>query len=456
MHVASCARAFTQCALLLPIAVVAACSDAPTTITPTVSAAPRDLLAPPVVTVTNTDDAGAGSLRQAVIDAPADAVIRFDAAIAGRTVVLTTGEISMSRNVTIEGPVSAGMTISGNLASRVFRVEGTANVVLRNLSIVNGRTPANGGGVLNDGTVTIDHALVANNVADEGGGLFLSSVSKQSTILNSTISGNVAGFVAGGVRSAETSVIIRNSTIAENASVDGGGLVAVRGFLIVHNSIVANNVDSDPLTNGVRTNCVINNDVTAVFSGTNLVNDDSCGTGSAFVIASPLLAPLASNGGPTKTYALRFGSPAIDAGTACSEDTDARYVTRPQGTSCDIGAFELDKFATATLALAPNVSVTKAGVATVAGTVSCSAPGVVAIDVTLSQTQKTTGKFTTIVQAAGSTSVSCAGTTSWTVVLTPTTGKFDNGAMTGSANTLGAHGFLPSTATSTLKAFTVK
>ena len=94
------------------------------------------------------------------------------------------------------------------------------------------------------------------------------------------------------------------------------------------------------------------------------------------VIANPKLGPIASNGGPTKTLALSVGSPAIDGGTACSEDTDQRYVARPQGVTCDIGAFELDRLATVTLTIAPNVAVNaKTGVATVTGTATCSASG---------------------------------------------------------------------------------
>ena len=175
------------------------------------------------------------------------------------------------------------------------------------------------------------------------------------------------------------------------------------------------------------------------------------------VIANPRLAPLASNGGPTKTYALLLGSPAIDGGSVCSEATDQRYVARPQGATCDIGAFELDKFASVALTIGPNVAVNpKTGVATVTGTATCSGPGVVRLDVALSQTQKTNGKFSTIIQAAGATSVDCVGTSSWSVTLTPSTGKFENGAATGTVKAGGAGGFLPATVTSTLKAFAVK
>jgi len=136
----------------------------------------------------------------------------------------------------------------------------------------------------------------------------------------------------------------------------------------------------------------------------------------------------------------------------CSESTDQRYVARPQGATCDIGAFELDKLASVTLALAPNAAfIKKTGAATVTGTVSCSAAGVVALNVTLTQPQKTKGNSSTVVQAAGTTNVNCVvGATSWSIVLTPATGAFVTGAATGSARTSGGLGFLASSVTSTL------
>ena len=56
----------------------------------------------------------------------------------------------------------------------------------------------------------------------------------------------------------------------------------------------------------------------------------------------PRLAPLADNGGPVETSALRQGSPAVDAvAAAACPSTDARGVLRPAGGGCDIGAFEI-------------------------------------------------------------------------------------------------------------------
>ena len=449
------ARAFTTGMLLLPIALFYGCSDAPTPLAPHIATAPHDLLET-VVTVTNTDDDGPGSLRQAINDAPDGATIRFDAAIAGQTILVKAGFMPIPKSLTIEGSLPAGMTISGNLSNRVFRVEQHVTVVLRNLSIVNGRF-VNGAGVLNQGTLTLDHVLLANNeTTGDGGGLETVGATTLTTVLNSTITGNLAR--RGGGIAANRPMIIRNSTIADNTASQGGGIffLDLDGDFNIRNSIVANNIDND-LTDSATPNCSHHLDVAGVLTGTTLSNDDSCGTGLGMIIANPMLAPLASNGGPTMTRALLVGSPAIDGGTVCSEATDQRYVARPQGATCDIGAFELDKLATVTLTIGPNVAVnTKTGVATVTGTAACSVPGIVRVDVALSQTQKTNGKFSTIIQAAGTTSANCIGTSSWSVTLTPATGKFESGSATGTVKTSTASGFLPASVTSALKAFAAK
>ena len=78
-------------------------------------------------------------------------------------------------------------------------------------------------------------------------------------------------------------------------------------------------------------------------NGHNLEDGNTCGfnaTGDQ-PNTDPLLGPLADNGGDTLTHALLPGSPAIDAGVCIAEiTTDQRGVARPQGTTCDIGAYE--------------------------------------------------------------------------------------------------------------------
>jgi hypothetical protein len=99
------------------------------------------------------------------------------------------------------------------------------------------------------------------------------------------------------------------------------------------------------------------NNGTLVSLGNNIESDGTCGfDGPGDTVADPLLGPLQDNGGPTPTHALLPGSPAIDAVSlaACTYDDDGdpgtpevslakdqRGVARPQGGSCDIGAYEL-------------------------------------------------------------------------------------------------------------------
>jgi len=408
------------------------------------------------LTVTNTDDAGPGSLRQALADAEAGAVIQFDPGIAGQTIVLA-NVLKIGREITIEGPPQ-GMTISGNLSARVF--ETFDNIVMRNLSIVNGVESIGAGIVVADGQLTLDHVLVANNEADTwGGGIYVSNNSGSAglVLVNSTMSGNIAGVLGGAIKLDGGSVFIRNSTIDANSSDDGGGITMMGGNLSLRNSIVAANTDLIGQVN----NCYLGPNASITFSGRNLSNDATCGDPAAYTVAEAGLGVLSSNGGPTMTHALSANSPAIDAGALCTETTDQRYVARPQGSSCDLGAFEFNSFGTFTLTIGPNVAVNvKTGVATVTGTINCSKPGSATLSVALSQTQKATGRFTTIVQGSLEMPPVVCGTSpsTWTAVIAPTSGKFDKGTASGRVSTATwPQGFLAGQASAAaLKMFQVK
>ena len=453
-------RVFRRVLPALSVAVFYGCSDAPAPLEPRLDTRPHALLAPEVV-VTNTDDAGPGSLRQTIADAADGSVVHFAAAIAGQTIVLTTGQIVIDKGLTIEGPVPAGMTISGGFGSRVFLTGFETNVVFRDLSIVNGNDQTSGGGgggVWANGTVLLDHVLLANNTTGNTGGAIFVKSSGQVTLVNSTVSGNVA-YQGGGILSGG-SVTIWNSTVANNVAPDGGGIVTY-GNLYLRNSIVANNTDTDD--SSVDPNCRVGTGGVVLVSGMNLSNDASCGTGAGMIVAaSPGVGPLADNGGPTKTHALLLASPAIDGGTSCTETTDQRHVARTQGTSCDIGAFEFTDYATVTVTIGPNVAVNaRTGVATVTGTMTCSSPVSAILTVSLSQTQKTTGRFSTIVEGATlPTAITCStanSASSWSFAVTPPSGKFEPGAATGTASSTDVpKGFLAPTVTTALKLFQVK
>jgi len=80
-------------------------------------------------------------------------------------------------------------------------------------------------------------------------------------------------------------------------------------------------------------------------AGNNIDDAVSCGLSEPNSLSNtdPLLDPagLQDNGGPTQTIALLAGGPALNAGNdAACPSTDQRGIVRPQGTNCDIGAYE--------------------------------------------------------------------------------------------------------------------
>src|SRR4051812_2278366 len=94
------------------------------------------------LTVTTTNDSGAGSLRQAILNAATSGdIIMFDAAVTG-TITLTSGELAFTKSLTISGPGAANLTISGNNASRVFSVS-SGQITIAGLRIANGFVTGN-------------------------------------------------------------------------------------------------------------------------------------------------------------------------------------------------------------------------------------------------------------------------------------------------------------------------
>jgi hypothetical protein len=136
-------------------------------------------------------------------------------------------------------------------------------------------------------------------------------------LLHVTIAGNGTGIGGDG-------------TSSGGARGVGGGIALTNGSGSVANSIIASN---DPNQCG--------GSVGATDGGHDFSFPDGTCPGA---VADPLLAALADNGGATKTMALAASSPAVDAvpstGANCAA-TDQRGTTRPQGSACDAGAYEL-------------------------------------------------------------------------------------------------------------------
>ncbi len=291
----------------------------------------RALLA--TFTVTNVNDSGAGSLRQAVADANAAAdadTIQFSGAAAGGTITLTS-QIDITQDLVIDGGDS-GVTIAGSGSTMLFRVTGAATDAKFDSIRATGGSPANGpGAISHEGNelVIIGSTFDNNQAGNRGGAVFNSGGT--AWIINSTISNNRAPDSAGGLANFNSGTMrIINSTVTGNRSDsdasgagDGGGIHTQTGSTtIVQNSIVAgnfkgtatvpndisNNVDTGNSTDNIIGDAGTAGGLTNASAG-NRVGNSGVGT---IDTATILQTTLSHNGGPTPTHRLVADSPAIN------------------------------------------------------------------------------------------------------------------------------------------------
>lgn len=361
------------------------------------------LQCPDRVTVTSAADSGAGSLRAALASVCVGGTVDVDPALTGRKIALDSA-LQIGKDVTVDGSAAPGLTLSGQDRTRVLHVRKSASVELSHLTVVRGRAGSLAGGVLVDGSATLDHVTVADNVSDgdngdpgtvfwQGGGIYVGDggdlVLRDSTVRDnealggnggnggglhvgagatalverSTLSGNT-GNVGGAVRS-RGDVTVVNSTLSGNSSYGwhGGAIFHSDGSMKVRSSTVTGSTTPtwgplaaifvgfgsprleliDSVVSGnTAYACQAQDGGSVVSGGHNLLQDGSCSPVAGDLVGvDPLLGPLADNGGPTQTHTLLAGSPAVDAaGAASAPATDQRGVARPVGAGPDIGAVE--------------------------------------------------------------------------------------------------------------------
>jgi predicted outer membrane repeat protein len=392
------------------------------------------------LTVTNIDDSGAGSLRQAILDANSSDgadTITFASEVSSGTITLASTLPDITSELTIDG-TGQNITISGGDVVRIFFVKSGGSLELKRLTLLNGKGKADcydsiasagaicnwgtlsiykseislssggvtiifdgsvstmsyGGGVQNLGKLTVVDSIFKYNRAGSMGGAidnrgtlilenssFMSNTSLNNggavvsfgggsslTIDSSTFAGNES---AGGGAISGNNAVITNSTFASNKATDGGAIYSGANLTITNSTFSENtaangggiffygnvaSISSSTFYNNTLSNSIygvlslVNSIVAgADCSGTITNGGGNLSTGSGcpsitVTLDDLNLGLLALNApGTTPTHALLPGSAAIDAVLGTCPATDQRGITRPQGTYCDVGAFELEQ-----------------------------------------------------------------------------------------------------------------
>jgi hypothetical protein len=346
------------------------------------------------------DGVGSGpgqiSLRQAINLANVELTahtISFDPTVfqTPQTITLSGTQLELANttaSMTITGP-AAGVTVSGDGTSRVFKVDAGVTASISGLTITGGKADV-GGGVRNDGTLALTECTISGNCAQGrnkqgGGGVYDDGTL---ALTGCTITRNYAYGIGGGLANHGTATLL-GCTITNNSSAGGGGGLSQfnpgnpsPGSMSLTNCTVSGNSttgNGGGLYNLVYqhaltlTNCTVTGN-SALYGGglysfsnptpmvlTNTIvagnvasrnSNDVQGNASGsnnLIGGNPLLAPLGNYGGSTQTCPLLPGSPAIGGGTATGAPaTDQRGVARPAGTHPDIGAFQSRGFTVAT------------------------------------------------------------------------------------------------------------
>jgi uncharacterized repeat protein (TIGR01451 family) len=220
--------------------------------------------------VTNTNESGPGSLRQAIIDAASGDIINFnipasDPGCTGGVCTITlASELAIDKSLTIQGPGANQLTVSGNNVVRVFSIAAgnfNPNVTLSGLTIANGNgVGSSGGGILNQstGTLNVINSTLSGNSASspfgsQGGGIS-NSATGTLNVTGSTLSGNSAGGSCsdhgGGISNNGGILSITNSTLHGNSAALGAGVSNNGGMVTLMNSTLSGNSSSCASTFG--------------------------------------------------------------------------------------------------------------------------------------------------------------------------------------------------------------
>jgi hypothetical protein len=230
-------------------------------------------------------------------------------------------------------PILTNVTFMYNLATEGGGLynDNFSSPRLMDVSLSWNRATRSGGGMLNYNysNPILTNATFNNNSASAGGGL-MNWGNSSPILVNATFNANIASDMGGAIyNDTGSNPWLTYVTVSGNQAPQGGGMYNVYGS---NPSVTAGIFYGDQ--GGEIYDASGTRDVTY-----SIVQGGYPGTGN--LNADPLLGLLQDNGGFTQTMALGAGSPAIDAGDSFyCQPKDQRGIPRPQGSRCDIGAYE--------------------------------------------------------------------------------------------------------------------
>ena len=223
--------------------------------------------------VTNTADSGPGTLRSAITNAASGAVITFAPSLSGTTITLS-NTLTINTNLTIDASaLPGGLQINGNHAVQIFNVASTITVFLNSLTITNGFSSGDGGGIYNNwgtltlnqctlsgnsaagalygdgggiynnGTLTLNNCTLSANSAASGGGIF--NYEGALTLNQCTLSGNSAERYGGGIFNLDTALLNQCALSGNSASDQGGGILNEGTLTLTNCTLSGNSAESD-------------------------------------------------------------------------------------------------------------------------------------------------------------------------------------------------------------------
>jgi fibronectin-binding autotransporter adhesin len=192
----------------------------------------EDRAVPATLTVTNLLDSGPGSLRGQIAASAAGDTVNFASGLSG-TITLTSGELAVSHNLTVQGPGAGTITVSGNNAQRVFHTLRGTSVSISGLTIANGSVSDFGGGIESEGSLSLFSSTLTGNSAGSGSGgglaFVVNNTGSASLSLTSDTFTNNTGANGAGLFSSVTNrygsvnVSVSFTTFSSNTATGAGG-----------------------------------------------------------------------------------------------------------------------------------------------------------------------------------------------------------------------------------------